>query len=217
MYKILYFTSPLDEKEFISEVERGISLVPEANDKTFKINRVYRGREYLNFGFLYVADPAMYHTFIGNNPDGSARINYKEIEGEYEDWADVEVEEEFLPSLIDFPSIRFYPAKISELGEEYSHNILCCRNFPPDLNPEELRDIFYCYSSAQDYPRIKAKIIPASSNSEEKRIIFVIFSPKTLDAQYALLMTKQIKIGNHTLRFSQSYKNPKKDFIKKNL
>jgi hypothetical protein len=221
MNNALYFTSILCEEELCAEIERGISQVPEVQSTEYRVNRVHRGEEYLKFGFLYVKDQRVYHTFAGNNPDGSERVVYKEdSDDSTEEWADAEVEVEQLPPLVDFENIRFYPVNLPVLNKDQSACVLCCRNFPSFIDPEEIRQQASFYSSLPDYPLLQVKDVG------EKKLVFLAFSPHTSDAQYALLMMKSLKYPSpsssdnstaYTLRFSHSYKNPKKDFIKKNL
>nr|WIL04121.1 hypothetical protein Clen_191 [Cedratvirus lena] len=230
MYNALYFTSVLCEDELYTEIERGISQVPGVENTEFRVNRVHRGEEYLKFGFLYVKDERVYHSFVGNNPDGSERIIYKEQsdDSSVDEWADAEVEEEEkLPPLVEFENIRFYPVNLPSLNSDQSPCVLCCRNFPSFLDPEEIRKEISFYSSLPDYPLLQVKC-----TNETKKIIFLAFSPQTSDAQYALLMIKSLPVSSvqgivnsrsydncapYVLRFSHSYKNPKKDFNKKNL
>lgn len=221
MYNTMYFTSVLCEEELCAEIERGISQVPGVQNVTYRVNRVHRGEEYLKFGFLYVKDERVFHTFVGNNPDGSERIVYEEnSDSSIEEWADAEVEAEQLPPLVEFENIRFYPVNLPSLHPDQSPYILCCRNFPSFLDLEEIREKVSFYSSLPDYPLLQTKSV-----GEGKRLVFLEFSPETSDAQYALLMIKSLRVADtsasvsnpYTLRFSHSYKNPKKVLNKKNL
>lgn len=213
MHNVLYFTSTLCEEELYTEIDRGISQVPDVQNPQYRVNRVYRGQEYLKFGFLYVKDERVYYTFVGKNPDGSERVLYKEdSDDSLEDWADAEVEKEELPPLVEFENIRFYPANLPEVKPEQSACVLCCRNFPSFLDPEQVRKEASFFSSLPDYPLLQVKSV-----GESKKIIFLAFSPYTSDARCALLMMKSFRMclnDNSTayiLRFSHSYKNPKKD------
>nr|WIL03570.1 hypothetical protein Cplu_232 [Cedratvirus plubellavi] len=227
MYNALYFTSILCEEELRAEIERGISQVPDVQNTEYRVNRVHRGEEYLKFGFLYVKDERVYHTFVGKNPDGTDRVVYRESSEDSDDslgdWADTEVEREELPPLVEFENIRFYPVNLPTLNQDQSACVLCCRNFPSFIDPEDIREQASFFSSLPDYPLLQVKTVSETKEKKEKKLVFLAFSPHTSDAQYALLMIKSLRVlpslntDSYTLRFSHSYKNPKKDFNKKNL
>lgn len=224
--RTLYFTSSLSEEDFRKEVEGAITSLgfggenaSEGNSKEgegYRLNRVHRGEEYLNFGFLCLRDPALFNAFLGMNLDGTSRVIYKEAEGEIRDWGDSQTEEEALPPLVSFRDIRFYPAELSPLGEDFQPNVICCRNFPQGISLEELEEETAFYSSVPGYPKAKAKTIPKGGGGEDRKIVFLVFHARSSDARYALLMLRQFYMRGEVVRFSQSYKNPKKDFNKKN-
>jgi len=199
--RVLYFTSMLSQEDFQRNLERAKK---ELNiDFDYRINRVHRGKQYLNFGFLFLNTPSVFHAFLGNNLDGTKRVERVEIPVESLDWADYEEEEIPLPPLVEFPDIRFSPAEPMKVGEDFSRETICCRDFPLEISLKDLEKELSFYSSRSNYPVAKDKII------NKRRVVFLTFHPQTNDAQYALLMLKNTRIGRFSVHFAQSYKNSK--------
>lgn len=215
MQRLLYFTSMLSQEEFEGEMKRAEREL--ALPFTYRLNRVHRGEDYLNFGFLYLDNPALFHAFLGNNLDGTPRVERKEVNSPKKvdpeasvDWADFEEEEIPLPPLIEFPEIRFSPAQAPEVGENFSRETICSRDFPAKLSLKKVEKEASFYSTFPDYPKSKEKLI------DRRRVVFLTYHPQSNDAQYALLMLKQTKIEGYLVRFTQSYKNSKKVSTREN-
>lgn len=204
MNRVLYFTSMISQEEFSAEMQRAKKELQIEFD--YRLNRVHRGEEYLNFGFLFLDSSVVYNAFLGYNLDGTERIERKSIEKEtpLQSWADDEEEEILLPPLILFPEIRFSPAQPPEVEEEFSRETICCRDFPKALSLKRLEKEASFYSTFPNYPKSKEKII------NKRRVVFLSFHPQSNDAQYALLMLKTLNLDSYPVRFTQSYKNSKK-------
>lgn len=204
---VLYFTSSLDDKSFNNEIERA-SRKLFGSVLLYRVNRVHRGEEYLNFGFLCVNSSEFYNALLGNNLDSTPRVRYIEKEGSVEDWADDEYEEEKLEPLVCFEDIRFSEASVPIPDDRYSSNVICCRDFSQGISVKKLIKEISFYSSAKNYPKLHFR-----ETDSGRIVLFLTFYAGTNDAQKAFLMIKQLRIANKTLKFSQSYKNPRKDII----
>lgn len=122
-----------------------------------------------------------------------------------------------LPSIPDKGVFTLSPAQVYELDENYSPNVLCCREVPKWMNDNDLKKIFVPFTSdaiTKNYRKFNGNFIQDTYpfiTLNDKNMSFITFDPKTNDAQFALLMTKKVTFtkGDKTtiLIFSQSYKS----------
>lgn len=87
----------------------------------------------------------------------------------------------------------------------YHHNALRSKNVPHWVTKNMLEKIFKQFSNSPNYPLVNI------SNFPNGRIAFVTFDPNTNDANFALHMTKKLKLNNDEnevyLMWSYTYKN----------
>lgn len=83
-----------------------------------------RSGKYLGYGFIWLSNSKFYHVMLGNNPDGSPRVEYQfEDEPEIIDiattnWGDLEETTAVkitLPSLVVFPGYQYNTEQLSHL------------------------------------------------------------------------------------------------------
>lgn len=84
-------------------------------------------------------------------------------------------------------------ARDAEYGK--INNVLCCRAVPDWIPMNILKNIFSMYSDNDEYP-----IISHINGRKYKKtkIVFIKFDPSTKNAQFALLMTRKLRIKHPT-------------------
>ena len=81
---LLYiYTNNLEERQIAKAFARGIRKYEEESGDTirscFRINMVRNiTNELLGYAWIYITDPKLYHLLVGNNADGTERIQVKE-------------------------------------------------------------------------------------------------------------------------------------------
>lgn len=123
-------------------------------------------------------------------------------------------------SIPDTGYFKVYPAFVPQLDDNYSHNVICCRDVPSWVKDSDFKKIFEQFTT--DFTsKVKRKIngsiiydtypfITLNNNN----MVFITFDYNTHDAQFALLMTKKYVLHNKNnknmkvvLNFTQSYKS----------
>ena len=114
-------------------------------------------------------------------------------------------------------NFEFSPAFVEDVDPKYSQNILCAKDVPDWITEQHLKDRFRRYASDGDTKinrKFRGKLIQDTYpfiSINERRIAFITFSPSNYDAQFALLMTRQLIFENGkkntVLVFNRSYQS----------
>lgn len=155
-------------------------------------------------GYLFVSNPVVYNLLL---EDYSGLYKKKKISGgegwlaeDSESGDDLDINEFALDLTItgepgeEKKRISIKSAELNRQDQNIKHNVLYCKNFT-DVNEKELYEIFNFYNtSAKKYPKININ----------QRSIFVEYDPDTHDAEFALCMTKKLRLRDLTLTFKLS-------------
>lgn len=169
-------------------------------------------------GFVYFEDSRIYYLALGLDLDGSKLIDFipdpewkppinKKMKwGDYmEDQLFIKVEKESpIPPMVyyDDENIKcnflIRPARIQdELEDDVNADVLFTI-VPTSISDEQFKNIFKLFSVDPKYPQIASSIM---ENRTQKKI-FVMFKQGTTDAQFALQLTRILKVkGRNKQKF----------------
>lgn len=190
-------------------------------DSEWRVNLITNSQnEYTGSAYVYFRDSRLYHLFLGNNADGSRKIS--RIMNPYYDSKNSErckslpgIDLHLLP-YIEVPRTREIPLPIIELEEnqlvennfnkfvqpdigpcvlresDFYSNVLICERAPTFMTASNFYDLFSFYIKDEDdrkqYPIVEL-IDRGRSYSVE-----VTFPPNKIDALFAEIMTKKVKV-----------------------
>jgi len=211
-------------KDLIDQIANIYVMDPDIKKVHYELNTVYSSSgnpQGVTFG--WVSEPKIYNILIGNNPDGSERVEYVEDptwkSTGSSDWADLtpDLTKKILSPLVEPKKImvndepyyiKIYPSYVTMPGPEVDPSTICCRSSPNWVTVDMIHQVFDKYNTDKyyhdviidkkkvriRYPDVRIRNIERNSDSEDKkRMIYITFSKLEEHAGDALFALQMCK------------------------
>lgn len=186
----------------------------------WRINMITNSHnEYIGSAYVYFSDKKLYHLLLGNNPDGSRRVvripnpyygeesnlevELQDIDLNLEPYIEVPYNKNFKVPMIELDDSQLesngfnryiepeiVPCVIRDTGRY--PNILICDRAPTFMTERNFYDLFSFYVKNEEdkdtYPIIKI------TDKGRSSVIEIIYPPGKLDAMFASVMTRKVKV-----------------------